>query len=420
MTFLFDALRTAQTVFAAKDAGFRKLTELAGLDPARDWRGSKLSGVKFGTDNLSGFDFRDADVSGADFSRARGIRKSMFVGARTEGAVWPPGHAAVEEGWADDWGTDQRGAWVSFGVPGKRGKRISQRMRWIPPGRYMRGSPESEAGRDDHEGPRREVTIETGFWLFATPCTQALWTSVMGKNPSQFKTPARPVENVSFEDAEAFLKRINVLVPGLRLSLPSEACWEYACRGGEEKATWLGDLQILGENDAPLLDGIAWYRGNSGVGFEPKNGYDSSDWTDKQYPHDRAGTHPVGQKAPNPFGLYDMLGNVWERCADDWHDTYDAAPSDGSAWIDDPRSAFRVIRGGSWNVGARFVRAAFRSHFEPALHYDNLGFRCARVQAKGDEAERRAGRSERRERSEQAATTGPERRVGHSPRVRKA
>lgn len=285
--------------------------------------------------------------------------------------------------WASGVGCDQYGTYAYIDFHAGGGAVVTQRLRWIAPGRCMMGSPKREPGRYDDEGPRHTVTIGQGFWLFDTQCTQALWQAVMGGNPSRFKSPTRPVENGSFADIQGFLDRLNERVPGLNLVLPSEAQWEYACRAGTREATYAGPMEILGESNAPVLDAIAWYRGNSGVDFELKDGTDSSGWPDKQYPHERAGTHPVAAKAPNPWGLYDMLGNVWEWCADHWHGSYDGAPDNGSAWLDagaDVGAAFRVIRGGSWLAVARNVRAAYRLHSDPALRFDYLGFRCARVQ----------------------------------------
>ena len=187
---------------------------------------------------------------------------------------------------------------------------------------------------------------------------QALWKAVMGENPSRFVSPTRPVERVSFEDVQRFLKRANERVPGLDLVLPSEAQWEYACRARTETETYAGPMVIVGEANAPVLDTIAWYRGNSGVGFDLPDGSASSGWAEKQYDHSQAGTRKVGLKKPNLWGLYDMLGNVLEWCADAWHDSYEGAPTDGSARTGG--AAHRVFRGGSWLADARFVRAASR------------------------------------------------------------
>jgi formylglycine-generating enzyme required for sulfatase activity len=146
------------------------------------------------------------------------------------------------------------------------------------------GSPAGEAGRwDDREGPQHEVHIRRGLWLAETPVTQALWVAVMGTNPSRFVSPDRPVEQVSWDDCQGFIEKLNGLVPGLDARLPTEAEWEYACRADTTTATWMGDLDIRGDNDAPLLDGIAWYGGNSGQGFELADGHDSTKWPSKQY-----------------------------------------------------------------------------------------------------------------------------------------
>lgn len=274
-------------------------------------------------------------------------------------------------GWAVDGGADEYGRWASFEVGG-----TTQRMRWIGPGRFLMGSPENEPGRFDDEGPRHEVTLTEGFWLGETPCTQALWEVVMGENPSYFKSPGRPVERVSWDDCQWFFKRLNKSLPDLGVGLPTEAQWEYACRAGTEVATWLGELEILGERNAPLLDTIAWYGGNSGLHFDLERGVDSSDWGEKQYPHTRAGSREVGQKSPNPWGLYDMLGNVWEWCSDYWSEAYyDYSQTDPTG---PEKGTKRVFRGGSWGDLARRVRSAERRERIPGGRYRNLGFRLSR------------------------------------------
>ncbi len=417
-----DHLHRMLRVIRAGDANFVELVGLAELDPAEAFQGAALRGVDLRGQDLGGFDFSGADFAGADLRgadllRSRGVTPDMLSAALYDSSTrlppdvlspfWAPGRAPS---WASDWGIDAHGRWVAFGVPAADGSRVTQRMRWIPPGRFTIGSPNDEPGRYGDEGPQQEVTIATGYWLFDTPCTQALWQAVTGKNPSNFQSPARPVEQVSFNDVRQFLRRINARVPGLNLSLPSEAQWEYACRAGTPDATYAGAIEIVSDYNAPVLDAIAWYGGNSGVGFELDNGYDSSGWPGKQHEHTKAGTHPVGQKAPNAWGLYDMLGNVWEWCADQWHGSYEDVPLDGSIWGDPRGAALRVIRGGSWGDGARSVRASCRGDLVPD-RLDYLGFRCARVQdSEQRPAERRAGRSKPSERSETAATTGPKRR----------
>ncbi len=287
--------------------------------------------------------------------------------------------------WAVAAGRDTHGLWASFEVEG-----VVQRLRWIPPGRFRRGSPQEEQGRYDNEGPCHTVTLPEGFWLADTPCVQALWQVVMGENPSRFRSPARPVEQVSWHDCQVFCTRLEKFVPGLEASLPGEEQWDYACRAGTETSTWVGELDIIGERNAPGLDFIAWYGGNSGVGYDLARGHDSSQWKQKQYNHSRAGTREVALKDPNPWGLYDMLGNVWEWCTGR-KGPY--GPYSGRIVFDPGGSegASRVFRGGSWDERARNVRAAVRIWNHPGTSLSVLGFRLARGQGDGAEI---AGRQE--------------------------
>jgi len=277
--------------------------------------------------------------------------------------------------WACSWGQDRKGVFAGFVVDG-----VEQRMRWIPPGRFMMGSPPDEPGRWGDEGPVHEVEITRGFWLGDTPVTQGLWQAVMGSNPSRFQDPRRPVERVSWEDCQSFCAALERLAPGLGVRLPSEAEWEYACRAGTAGATYAGPIEVRGERDAPVLDAIAWYGGNSGVDYDLSEWEDSSEWPQKQHKHVRAGTREVGKKQANPWGLHDMLGNVWEWCSDAWH-----AYSSASSPQQDPLHAGstggrRVLRGGGWNSLARSVRAAYRYLARPGDRYDDLGLRLARDQ----------------------------------------
>jgi formylglycine-generating enzyme required for sulfatase activity len=277
--------------------------------------------------------------------------------------------------WASGWGEDEFGVYAEFSLGG-----AAQRLRWIPPGCFWMGSPEGEAGRYDEEEPRHQVTLTSGFWMMNTPVRQSLWLAVMEANPSCFVSSERPVESANYTMIEQFLSRLNDRVPGLDLELPSEAQWEYACRAGTETATYAGDLEILGECNAPLLHDIAWYGGNSGVGFELENGEDSSWWPEKQFLDSPSGTHPVAQKRANAFGLFDMLGNVWEWCEDHYHDSYNGAPADGSAWLTKKATALRILRGGSWRFDAKDVRAACRGLCHPEGRFNGVGIRCVRVQ----------------------------------------
>jgi formylglycine-generating enzyme required for sulfatase activity len=260
--------------------------------------------------------------------------------------TWHPLADGCPPAWVSSWGEDNHGPWCGFHIG-----RVVQCLRWIPPGRFWMGSPEDEEGRSRREGPRHVVTISQGYWLFDTPVTQELWQAVMGNNPSGFEGPRRPVEQVSWEDCQQFLGAVNERVDGLGLTLPSEAQWEYACRAGTQGVRY---------DD---LDAIAWHEGNS---------------------EDQ--THAVGEKQPNPWGLHDMLGNVYEWCHDGLREYTAAAVTDPRGPTD--AGAVRVLRGGTWFFPAQYVRAAFRDASLPGFRYRTFGFRCSSSgELQGGEAE---------------------------------
>jgi formylglycine-generating enzyme required for sulfatase activity len=315
------------------------------------------------------------------------MSEASVLGRESIDTAWHPLADGCPPEWATEWGQDRFGVFVAFTLEPESGEPVTQRLRWIPPGRFLMGSPEdetrgffgredSERARFDVEHPRHPVLISEGFWLFDTPCVQVLWEAVMGSNLSRFQSPSRPVEQGSWDDVQAFLKQINDRVPGLNLRLPSEAEWEYACRAGTDTALYTGPIEILGERNAPALDTIAWYGGNSGLDFDLEEGEDNSYWPEKQYPHARAGTRRVKLKRPNPWGLYDMLGNVWEWCADGMRDYGDQSVFDPVG--PDRTGAKRVVRGGAWDRYARICRSAVRDQLSPGGRDDFLGFRCAR------------------------------------------
>jgi len=215
----------------------------------------------------------------------------------------------------------------------------------VPAGEFEMGSPNLESGRDYNEGPVHPVRIVKDFYLGATEVTQAQWESVMGNNPSHFKGRDNPVDQVSWNDCQEFLTRLCGMeeVPEGTYRLPTEAEWEYACRAGSKTKFHFGD-------DASRLGEYAWSRENS----------------NKQ-------THPVGEKTPNAWGLYDMHGNVWEWCQS-LYKRYPYRADDGRE--DLSAGGGRVLRGGSWFNAARYCRSANRDHDLPTYRYDYyFGFR---------------------------------------------
>jgi formylglycine-generating enzyme required for sulfatase activity len=251
------------------------------------------------------------------------------------------------EAWASDWGEDEYGIFMGFTYKGVR-----QDFRWIEPGTFLMGSPTDEPARDNDE-TQHAVTLSKGYWLADTCVTQALWEAVMGANPSRFQGANHPVENVSWDDAQAFITRMNEMKAALRLCLPTEAQWEYACRAGTSTPFSFGD-EISPE--------IVNYDGNYPYHNGSKGEF-------------REQTVEVGSLPPNAWGLYEMHGNVWEWCQD-WYGDYGAVaqvdpqgPGEGTR---------RVWRGGSWFILGRLCRSACRDHFGPSFHYGSNGFRLAR------------------------------------------
>jgi formylglycine-generating enzyme required for sulfatase activity len=228
------------------------------------------------------------------------------------------------------------------------GKGVKLDLVLIPAGAFMMGSPDSDkdAFPEDEEKPQHRVRISKPFYLGKYLVTQEQWEAVTGSNPSHVKGPKKPVETVSWDDCQKFLKRLNDKVGGGKFQLPTEAQWEYACRAGSKARYCFGD-------DEKQLGEYAWYGGNSGNT-----------------------THPVGEKKANRWGLFDMHGNVWQWCQDSWKDGYYKESP-----VDDPTGAAtgsdRVGRGGSCGDPAGGCRSACRGYRGQADRDFTLGLRIS-------------------------------------------
>lgn len=223
-------------------------------------------------------------------------------------------------------------------------------MKWIAPGTFELGSPDNEGSRGVDEGPLTRVRLTKGFWIGQTEITQAQWLAVMGTTPSRFRGPVLPVEQISWHQAMEFCRRVTDaeraagrLPAGYVYSLPTEAQWEFAAEAGRPEGVPVD------------VDEQAWHDQNSG-----------------------GTTHPVAQKRPNAHGLFDMLGNVWEWCAD-WYAPYPGGDAVDYAGPPDGVSSAKANRGGSWWAGPRGQRTANRYRDMPQNGNDDLGFRLALV-----------------------------------------
>ncbi|RUT06440.1 hypothetical protein DSM106972_026970 [Dulcicalothrix desertica PCC 7102] len=241
----------------------------------------------------------------------------------------------------------------------------------IPGGSFIMGAPENEQGHRDNESPQHKVTVQP-FFIGKYPITQAQWKFVaqlpqinreLKLDPSEFKGDNRPVECVSWNSAVEFCSRLSEYT-GRTYTLPSEAEWEYACRAGTTTPFHFGET---------ITSELASYNGSETYANAPKG-------------KSRRKTTPVGSfRVANAFGLYDMHGNVWEWCLDDWHNSYEGAPNDGSAWLDDKNDnssqahRYTVARGGSWYTEAQYIRSAYRDFndgSERVNYFDDVvGFR---------------------------------------------
>jgi formylglycine-generating enzyme required for sulfatase activity len=219
----------------------------------------------------------------------------------------------------------------------------------VPGGEFQMGCSPGDTACVDIEKPAHRVVVRP-FRIGRYELTQAQWRSVMSVNsPSAFKDDDRPVEMVSWDDAQEFLERLNARNPGKPYRLPTEAEWEYAARAGSKTAYWWGATIGTGRANC-------WGCG--------------SQWDSKE-------TAPVGSFPPNAFGLHDTIGNVWEWVQDCWHHDYKQAPTDGSEWRVSCFSTNRALRGGSWSAYSPIAHVSNRHGGAPGHRGDDLGFRLA-------------------------------------------
>ncbi len=229
------------------------------------------------------------------------------------------------------------------------GNDVSMEFVPIPGGSFIMGSPETERYTDEDERPQHEVTIQP-FYLGKYEVTQAQYEAIIGNNPSRFKGRSRPVEKVSWNNAVKFCQNFQQKT-GLKCRLPTEAEWEYATRAETSTPFYFGET---------ITGVLANYKATYTYASEGKEVYKKE-------------TTPVGEFPPNAFGLYDMHGNVWEWLEDDWHNNYQGAPNDGSAWINNSNQ--KILRGGAWIEFPQFCRSAYR-YGESRDHFlSSFGFR---------------------------------------------
>ncbi len=372
MTWLPKDVEAAERLIdEAETDDFAKLIKIAGLDPKQHLRFADWSGVDFSGCDLRGFDFTAARLNGCRFDGARiagaGFDSARFDGVRFDGARFDQAEIdGANLRAVKDWAA-YRQNWVKAPQPVRshhlppgavfQDAPFAPEMVAVPPGRFWMGSKDGKGF--DYEHPRHEVTIPHAIAVGRYPVTFEEWdfaradkewakiTGIEPRKPEDYGwgRDRRPVIEVSWDDAQAYTKWLSHKT-GQPYRLLSEAEWEYACRAGSEAAYCFGDSEAE-------LRGYAWYSVNSGKK-----------------------THPVGEKKPNGFGLYDMHGNVWEWCLDGKRDYTSEPATDPAGPLD---GASRALRGGSWGIYASFVRAVARYARDRGYRRDDTGFRCARV-----------------------------------------
>jgi formylglycine-generating enzyme required for sulfatase activity/uncharacterized caspase-like protein len=244
------------------------------------------------------------------------------------------------------------------------GNDVSLTMVKIPSGEFLMGSHISEEGRFDHENPQHQVKVSE-FYMGQTLVTQAQWQQIMGNNPSRFTGDGKlPVEQVSWLHTQEFCQKLFQRTQR-EYRLPSEAEWEYACRAGTTTAFYFGET---------ISSEVANYRAQDWESYGTTYAGKYGDGKLGKYGEK---TTPAGEFPPNPLALYDLHGNLWEWCQDNWHKNYQGAPDDGSAWLDPESSetTFKVLRGGCWFYFPRYCRSAFRINDTPDNHEGYIGFR---------------------------------------------
>lgn len=220
----------------------------------------------------------------------------------------------------------------------------------VPAGSFEMGSDSTSWFHQPDESPVHTVTFSSPFEMMTTEVSQRIWVNVMGYNPSSFMGDSLPVEYVSWNECQDFVDGLSAMDPDYDYRLPTEAEWEYAARAGTETCFYWGD-----DNTPEVVGQYSWYNPNSGNS-----------------------THVPGSLEPNPWGLYDMCGNVFEWCQDVDHDDYTGAPADGSAWVTGGNPGYRIQRGGSWSNNAQFLRCANRSSLKEETRSMSCGLRLVR------------------------------------------